>query len=72
MFEFIVADVDSGAVDMDQNLESVKALSQCSEQCSQCGLCVSACDLLRDSGFDHGENTPSSSLKELTRPNCAT
>lgn len=57
---------------MDQNLESVKVLSQCSEQCRQCGLCVSACDLLRDSGFDHGEiakqlleGTDSSELRDL-------
>lgn len=44
-----------GTVDMDRNLELVKALSQCSEQCSQCGSCVSACDLLRDSGLNPGE-----------------
>ena len=44
-----------GAVDMDRNLESAKALSQCSEQCSQCASCVSACDLLGNSGFDPGE-----------------
>lgn len=40
---------------MDRNFELVKVLSQCSEQCSQCGSCVSACDLLRDSGLDPGE-----------------
>jgi Fe-S oxidoreductase len=40
---------------MGQNRESEKALSQCSEQCSQCGLCVSACGLLRDSGLAPGE-----------------
>ena len=57
---------------MGRNLESAKALGQCSEQCSQCGSCVSACDLLRDSGLNPGgiakqllKGNESSKLRDL-------
>lgn len=40
---------------MGRNHESAQALSQCGEQCSQCGSCVSACDLLKEFGLTPGE-----------------
>ncbi|MDR3762814.1 MAG: (Fe-S)-binding protein [Acidobacteriota bacterium] len=40
---------------MGRSKDSAQAVRQCGDECSQCGLCVSACDLLQQTALTPGE-----------------